>query len=94
MQRLSVLFAPLMVSMWFLASAAFADCTPNLPLKGSLFVETCQQGEKDCVDASQALYEYFQAQPDKQDVVTVAVQTSPWRFYGPDMRILEVADVA
>jgi len=76
--------------------AAFAApivraCPTTLPLKGVLTVDACfPRSGGDCVDAAKTLHDYLEAQPDDPAVVTVAVQSSPWRFYGPDMRIFDI----
>jgi hypothetical protein len=75
------------------ALPAFA-CENHLPLEGMLNVDTCRVGEAGCVPATQALRDYMDAQPEVPGVLTVGIQGSPWRVYGPDNRILTVDEFA
>jgi len=63
-------------------------------LDGAVAVEACNSKREKCIDAARTLFEYTERIPDDPAVVSVALQTSPWRFYGPDMRVLSVDDMA
>ncbi len=75
---------------------AIACDTPALPLAGSVTVPSCagQPPRDDCVFAGKALHDYMQAIPDDDSVLTVALQSSPWRLYDAQMRILSVEELA
>ena len=89
-----------MIPLLFLLAGAAAPpfskaCETTFRLDGTETVHSCfDKDEHRCVDAAKALYEYFAAQPDDPNAVTVAVRASPWRFYGPDMRIMDVDELA
>lgn len=78
------------------SSAPLLACdTSHLKLEGMVNVETCSpQNSADCVYAGKALYEYMEAVPDPDTVYTIGLQSSPWRMYDGEMRILTVDDVA
>ena len=84
---------------WLLAAATMlaADtfaCETKLPVDGTLGVTSCVIGQDGCVAATQALNEYLAARKKSPDVLTVAVQGSPWHFFGPDHRIVTVDALA
>lgn len=86
---------PTLLALFLLSPAALACETPHLSLSGSATVETCgSQSSADCVYAGKALYEYMEAVPDSDSVFTIGLQSSPWRMYDGQMRILPVDDVA
>ncbi len=77
------------------ASLAWADCAaPAFNLEGAVAIEACDPEREKCLDATSTLFEYTRRIPDDPAVVSVALQSSPWRFYGPDMRILAVDELA
>lgn len=83
------------LSLALLAAAqGVAACETSLPLSGSVAVPVCDREGPDCRSATKVLYEYTQAQPDDPAIFSIALQSSPWRMYGPDLRILRVEDVA
>lgn len=69
-------------------------CDSLLPLYGTVSVPACLTGDQNCIPASRALYEYIQAQPDDSTSFSIALHTSPWRFYDPKMRIITVEEMA
>ncbi len=74
---------------------AHAECPSDFPLKGSLSVQDCDPKTEACIDGIRALYEYGEKLDDGGDeVITVSVMSSPWRIYGPDMRILSSEELA
>jgi hypothetical protein len=83
------------LALCLLSPAALACDTPHLALSGTATVKTCSpQHSPDCVFAGQAAYQYMEAVPDSDSVFTIGMQSSPWRMYDGDMRILTVDDVA
>lgn len=86
---------PVLLALCLLSPVALACDTSHLSLSGTAKVETCSaQGSTDCVYAGKALYEYMEAVPDSDSVFTIGLQSSPWRMYDGQMRILTVEDVA
>lgn len=86
---------PALLALFLLSPAAVACDASHLPLSGSVAVETCSaQDSADCVYAGKALYEYMEAAPDSDSLFTIGLQSSPWRMYDGQMRILTVDDVA
>lgn len=85
-----------LLALCLLSPAALACDTSHLPLSGTASVKTCSptQGSSDCVYSGQAVFEYMEAVPDPETVFTIGLQTSPWRMYDGQMRILAVEDVA
>ncbi|HTD29580.1 MAG TPA: hypothetical protein VK660_09350 [Xanthomonadaceae bacterium] len=77
-----------------LVSSNVPACPSSLPLKGSVFVESCDSRQSDCLDPAKVLYDYLQSEVDRPAVLTISVQTSPWRIYDADMRIVSIDDFA
>lgn len=79
-----------------LVPAAQACETSHLPLSGTATVPTCspQQDPENCIYAGKALYQYMDALPDSDDVLTIGLHASPWRVYDGDMRILTIDELA
>jgi len=69
-------------------------CEASLHLSGVIKVSNCFHGEPGCVSAGQQLYKYTDASPDDPSSFSIALQSSPWRLYDADMRILSVEEVA
>lgn len=78
----------------FASQWAQADCTTSLPLEGVVTVETCAAESPDCKSAAEVLHEYSSIPDNDPAMLTIAIQTSPWRMYGPDSRILRVPEFA
>ncbi|WP_368566115.1 hypothetical protein [Pseudoxanthomonas sp. UTMC 1351] len=87
---------PALLVLCLLSPGALACDTSHLSLSGALTVNTCSstQGSPDCVHSGKALYEYMEAVPDIDSILTIGLQASPWRMYDGQMRILTVDDVA
>ncbi|HTA65324.1 MAG TPA: hypothetical protein VK753_07460, partial [Xanthomonadaceae bacterium] len=83
----------LVAAALLLASPGALACSSALPLKGSVFVESCDPRDSTCRDATKQLYAYLQSTVDRPAVLSIAVQTSPWHIYGPDMRIMTMDDL-
>jgi|GEM_PF-484809 len=86
-----------LLALCLLSPVALAcKSTPTLPLSGTVTVPTCSptRGSTDCVYAGEVVYDYLQAIPDSDSLLTIALQASPWRMYDGQMRILTVDDVA
>jgi len=69
-------------------------CEASLKLSGMIEVSNCLHGEPGCVSAGQQLYKYTEASPDDPTSFSIALQSSPWRLYDADMRIISVEEVA
>lgn len=78
----------------FVAAHSVAACESPHPLSGTVTVPVCLTDGPDCLPAAKALYQYTEAQPDDPNTFSIALQSSPWRLYGPDMRIITVDDLA
>jgi hypothetical protein len=84
---------PLAIVMLLASLGAHAECESSLPLEGSIGIDTCDPAKGMCRDSTEALYAYMQNIEDDDTVVTVAVQSSPWRMYDAQMRVLSVEDM-
>ena len=85
----------LLPALLLLTPVALACDTSHLQLAGTATVQTCSpQGAADCTYSGKALYEYMEAVPDSDAVYTIGLQSSPWRMYDGELRILTVEDVA
>lgn len=76
------------------ASASRAECITTLPLQGTEIAAACDYREPGCYQAAEKLYSYLDNIAEDPAVVTIALQSSPWRMYGPDMRILTIEEAA
>ena len=70
-----------------------ADCKPFVDLHDSVSIPFCDPKKDDCRDAAETLRGYMENVPDDKTLVTVALQTSPWRFYDAEMRILTMDEM-
>lgn len=73
---------------------AVADCSPELPLKGTESVPDCDPAQLNCVPAERALHAYMEKISDGGSSLPIGVHASPWRFYDPDYRIVTVEELA
>lgn len=87
---------PAFLALCLLSPAALAcESDHHLALSGTATVETCSpQTSKDCVFSGNVLHPYFAAAPDDPSVMGIGLQSSPWRLYDGDMRILSVEELA
>lgn len=86
---------PTLLALCMLSPTVLACDPTHLSLSGSATVETCSaQSSVDCIYAGKVLYEYMEAVPDSDSSFTIGLQSSPWRMYDGQMRILTVDDVA
>lgn len=69
------------------------DCPSDLPLEGVVSIETCDKEKETCVSALQAVAEYIARVEDTPETCTVALHSSPWRLYDPEMRIITVREL-
>lgn len=81
--------APLLLLISPLALA----CDPPFPLEGTVTIPGCA-ADADCVPGQTAVNDYFNASADEETLLTIALQSSPWRMYGPDMRIVGPDELA
>jgi hypothetical protein len=77
-----------------IASHEAVACQSPQPLSGTVKVPVCLTDVPDCRPAGRVLHEYTEAQPDDPASFSIALQSSPWRLYGPDYRIVTVEEVA
>ncbi|TYT26565.1 hypothetical protein FZO89_10000 [Luteimonas viscosa] len=68
-------------------------CDQAPALEGVLSIPQCNPASEECVPGTRAAYEAIQAL-EIPDVFTIGVQTSPWRMYDAEGRILTIAEVA
>lgn len=74
---------------------ASAECEHGFHLEGTLSVKDCDPKVDDCINGIRSIYEYGQKLDDGGDnLLTVSIMSSPWRFYGPDMRIIRPKELA
>lgn len=87
---------PALLALCLLSPAALAcESDHRLGLSGTATVATCSPATSaDCVFSGDVLYPYFAAAPDDPAVMGVGLQSSPWRLYDGDMRILSVEELA
>ncbi len=87
---------PALLALCLLSPAALAcESGDHLGLSGVATVETCSPQESaDCVFAGDVLQVYFAAAPDDPTVMGVSLQSSPWRLYDGEMRIIPVEELA
>lgn len=83
-----------LLALCLLSPTAVACDTSHLQLSGSATVDTCHvPGSPDCVYSGKALHDYLEAIPDTDVLFSVGLQSSPWRMYDGEMRILAVEDL-
>jgi hypothetical protein len=82
--------------MAFLATSADSvlACESSLPLKGAESIKTCERQMPGCTPAAKLVHDYTEAIPEDPKLFTIALQSSPWRFYDADMRILLPEELA
>lgn len=87
---------PALLAFCLLSPAALAcESDHRLALSGTATVETCPPpASADCVFSGDVLQPYFAAAPDDPSVMGVGLQSSPWRMYDGDMRILTIEELA
>lgn len=70
-------------------------CLSSPTLHGALTIPQCDPRARaaDCTPAAEVLHQRLEAF-DIPDVFTIGLQSSPWRMYDADARILTVEDVA
>lgn len=70
-------------------------CDPMPALEGVLPIPHCDPAlpDADCLPGGRAVYDAMQA-VEIPDVFTIGVQTSPWRMYDSEGRILTIEEVA
>jgi len=77
----------------FHAAGAVA-CETAVGLEGGLAVPTCDPKQaSNCVPAAKAVHAYMNAL-DMPGVLTLGAQTSPWRIYDAQNRIMTIEEVA
>lgn len=87
---------PALLALCLLSPAALAcESDHHLVLSGTVTAETCSPQEStDCVYSGDVLQPYLAAAPDDPTVMGVGLQSSPWRLYDGDMRILTIEELA
>src|SRR5690606_24702458 len=68
-------------------------CEQAPALEGVLSIPQCDPASEECVPGTQAAHGALKAL-EIPDVFTIGVQTSPWRMYDAEGRILTIAEVA
>lgn len=86
---------PILLALCMTSPVALACDTSHLSLSGTVNVTTCSpENAADCVYAGKAVYEYLEKVPDTDSIFTIGLQSSPWRLYDGEMRILAVDELA
>jgi len=83
---------PKLYVLFFLCKIAFS-CPTTIPTKGSLSVTACDANKDVCVSSSKAVHDYADIEDDSS-TFSIAVQSSPWRMYDPNGRILLLDELA
>lgn len=85
---------PLVLAFALLSGAVF-PCEPSAALQGVESIPECDgtQGDSDCISGNSAIFDALKAL-DIAGAYTVGVQTSPWRMYDGEGRIMTVEDAA
>ncbi|HEX6833818.1 MAG TPA: hypothetical protein VF132_09840 [Rudaea sp.] len=83
-----------MLTALFAISAGSLACETSLPLKGAESIKTCDPQATGCTPAAKLVARYTEATPEDPKLFTIALQSSPWRFYDQDMRILTPEELA
>jgi hypothetical protein len=68
-------------------------CEQAPVLEGVLSIPQCDPASEECVPGTRAAHAALEA-VEIPDVFTIGVQTSPWRMYDAEGRILTIAEVA
>lgn len=83
----------LLLAFTFVPSVGNA-CEPTALLDGVVTIPQCDSAAgMECVPGQQAVYEALQAL-DIPETYTIGAQTSPWRIYDSDGRIMAIEDIA
>lgn len=77
-----------------MTTSAVLACESSLPLQGTLSIDSCDAKAPGCTPASKLVYQYTEAMPDDPKLFTIALQSSPWRFYDAQQRILTPEELA
>jgi TPR repeat protein len=79
----------------FLASSMALACEPSVPLDGTtLTIASCNPSEERCVVANSAMADYASLPDNNPALLSIALQTSPWRMYDPEQRIVSANELA
>ncbi len=74
---------------------ARAECQHGFHLEGTLSVKDCDPKMEVCLNGIRAIYEYGEKLDDGGDeVLTISIMSSPWRIYGPEMRIMRTQELS
>ncbi len=96
MHRLSCLLPCFLVALVLSINPglARAECEHGFHLEGTLSVKDCDPKVDDCINGIRAIYEYGEKLDDGGDeVLTISIMSSPWRIYGPEMRIMRMREL-
>ncbi|MBD8526180.1 hypothetical protein [Pseudomarimonas arenosa] len=89
-----MIFRPLVWLSLAVGSGTAIGCESGANLQGTLSIPFCDATEHaDCVPAGQVIHDYFNVL-DLPGVFSIGAQSSPWRIYDGDDRILTVEELA
>lgn len=80
--------------MMSVSPGVYAECTEDLELSGAVSIANCDKSKETCVYAERAVYAYANNSKDSEEILSVSLNSSPWRFYDPEMRILSIEEAA
>jgi hypothetical protein len=66
----------------------------KLGLSDTIAVTSCRVGTAGCLPGNEAVHRYMAAQEDDESLFTIGLQSSPWRAYDGELRILTVEEIA
>lgn len=90
----SIIRAALPAGLLLASAVAQSHCESTLPLAGTVSIPTCSRSSAGCEDAGQALFHYMELSDDNPARLTVGLQSSPWRLYDPNSRIIPIEEFA
>lgn len=71
-----------------------ADCKFEFPVSGALSIKRCDPKTHVCIPGTEAVYDYIQHIKDDPSELSIFIQSSPWRLYDQNMRILTIEEIA
>jgi hypothetical protein len=77
-----------------ISNVVFSECISDLPVEGTLSISSCDPELEKCIPSEDALYNYMQKHKNDESIFSIALTTSPWRFYDRDMRIMQVEELS
>lgn len=70
------------------------ECKTEIALSGAVAIKNCDPKNQICITGSKAIHEYVNNMKDEPTELSISLQSSPWRLYGPDMRIITIEEIS